>query len=199
VPKKGYRQTKEHKEKAASGKRGRTCSDEHKAKVSLSKAGSKNSMYGKSVYDVWLKKHGKIRADELLKEKNKKHSAALKGRPFSIEHKKNLSKALLKRYEEGRISFKFITKDTKPELEVEGILIEMNIKYEKQFRIENTRKFYDFYLPENNMLIEVDGRYWHNIPGARERDIIKNELAKSNGYKLVRIWDDEINKSWNIT
>ena len=66
------------------------------------------------------------------------------------------------------------------------------------------KKWYDFYLPEFNLLIEIDGTYWHGKEvetrylnkqqwKTRLNDKFKNILAKSRGYKLLRIWSDEIN------
>ncbi len=56
-------------------------------------------------------------------------------------------------------------------------------------------------------MIEVDGRYWHcNLErkpfGAYERkanDKYNNELAKRKGFKIIRIWDDEVEKIWRYT
>lgn len=56
--------------------------------------------------------------------------------------------------------------------------------------------------------MEIDGIYWHGKGLAdselnnqqtktRENDKIKNQLAKDQNYKLIRIWEDEI-ESFNI-
>jgi len=31
-----------------------------------------------------------------------------------------------------------------------------------------------------------------------EADIFKNKLVKEKGYKLVRVWEDEIDKVWRL-
>ena len=65
-------------------------------------------------------------------------------------------------------------------------------------------KEYDFYIPSLNLLIEVDGVYWHgkNLNESqmnhmqikhKKNDAYKNQLAKSLGYNLERFWEDEIN------
>lgn len=90
---------------------------------------------------------------------------------------------------------------SKPEKELAEILEKQSIKYIQQYRIEN--RYYDFYLPDKNLLIEVDGIYWHarglshNEMTQRQRDHIardkiKNVLAEKNKYELLRIWEDEI-------
>ncbi len=101
------------------------------------------------------------------------------------------------------------SKDTKCELAVAKHFDELNIEYIKQYKltsIDFKNRFYDFYLPKYNMLIEVDGRYWHggserkpsNIDAKLYNDDFKNKLAKMQGYKLVRVWDNEVDLVWRI-
>jgi len=40
------------------------------------------------------------------------------------------------------------------------ILKKLNIQYEKQFYARDIKRYYDFYLPKLNVLIEIDGDYW---------------------------------------
>lgn len=63
--------------------------------------------------------------------------------------------------------------DTKPELRVEKILCNLNIKYQKQCPIGPY--VFDFCLLDHNILIEVQGEYWHSRPNN-----IRNDLAKFN-------------------
>lgn len=96
------------------------------------------------------------------------------------------------------------TKDTKPELKVKTILESNGVKYEHPYQVD--KKVFDFFIPEKNLLIEVDGIYWHskNLTDGemnevqkkhKINDAVKNNLAKSLGYKLLRVWEDEINES----
>ncbi|PKP53830.1 MAG: hypothetical protein CVT92_02540 [Bacteroidetes bacterium HGW-Bacteroidetes-1] len=84
------------------------------------------------------------------------------------------------------------------------VLNELNIKYETQLRLENS--FYDFYLPEYNIIIEVDGDYWHANPELYDYDHLdqrqakhvikdhnKEELAKKHNYQLYRFWESDFN------
>ena len=72
---------------------------------------------------------------------------------------------------------------------------------------------FDFYLPENNVLIEFDGRQHYekvNFNGCsdecalksyfelKRNDKIKNDFVKSNNYNLLRINYNEINEIKNI-
>jgi len=110
-------------------------------------------------------------------------------------------------------SSKHKIKETKPELEFKRLLEINNIKYIFQYAIQwkhGWKKWYDFYIPSVNMLIEIDGVYWHGKGlldeqlnnqqrQTRLNDTIKNELAKTNNYSLIRIWSDEIkNFKFNI-
>jgi len=45
---------------------------------------------------------------------------------------------------------------------------------------------FDYKIPNKNVLIEIDGSWWHSKPIAIENDKLKNEIAEQNGYKLYR-------------
>ena len=95
------------------------------------------------------------------------------------------------------------SRNTKPERLVKFILDNNKIIYEFQYQLDN--KSFDFYIPEKNLLIEVDGVYWHsknlrkNEMNAMQirhhhNDIIKNKLAKKSNYNIIRVWEDEIDE-----
>ncbi len=44
-------------------------------------------------------------------------------------------------------------------------------------------------------IIEVDGDYWHNLPGASERDRRKDQFYQENGFDVIRIWGHEVEES----
>lgn len=39
-------------------------------------------------------------------------------------------------------------------------LEKLGVKYETQFEAKDIKRFYDFYLPDSRVLIEIDGDYW---------------------------------------
>jgi very-short-patch-repair endonuclease len=95
---------------------------------------------------------------------------------------------------------------TRPELLFKKLLEDNNIDFIFQKSVSWKRgwkKWFDFYLPDQNLLIEVDGIYWHG-KGVKTKDLnkqqwktrlndrLKNILAKNRGYNLLRIWSDEI-------
>ena len=86
----------------------------------------------------------------------------------------------------------------------EGILVSLEVKYTHSHHIPSINKIYDFYLPEHNILIEVDGDFWHchpekfPLPECKtqkiniENDKLKTQWAINNGYKLLRFWENDI-------
>lgn len=93
---------------------------------------------------------------------------------------------------------------SKGEQKISNILSQNNIKYEVQktfstCRFQNGKlAFFDFYLPDYNILIEYDGEQhyfyrnegWNtkeNFKKTKERDIYKNNWCIQNNIKLIRI------------
>ena len=83
------------------------------------------------------------------------------------------------------------------------ILKKLKVSYQRQFYAKDIKRYYDFYLPELNVLIEVDGDYYHSYGKIYEEmtpmqkknhrvDEIKNEWAALHGYALIRIWEHDI-------
>ena len=83
------------------------------------------------------------------------------------------------------------------------ILKRLKVQYQKQFYAKDIKRYYDFYLPDLNVLIEVDGDYYHSYGKIYEEmspmqkknhrvDEIKNEWAALHGYALIRVWEHDI-------
>ncbi len=56
-------------------------------------------------------------------------------------------------------------------------LLNHKILFEHQYKVE--RYYVDFYLPNQNMIIEIDGEYWHDTEHDKERDKIINEKCNA--------------------
>jgi len=153
----------------------------------------------------------KSRKDPNLGEKISKGS---KGKPkpkpegFGIGRKhSNKTKEKMSDSAMQRILKKGKVKRSGLEYKFEGILELLEIKYIHSYYIKDIGKIYDFYLPDYNILIEVDGDFYHcnpikfPLPECEtqkhniENDKIKNEWALNNGYKLLRFWEDDINNN----
>ena len=95
---------------------------------------------------------------------------------------------------------------SRKESEISCFLMEQNIKFEKQKTFDSCRfpdtnhlGYFDFYLPDYNVLIEYDGSQhfsyrenggWNNKENylkTVERDEFKNNWAKENNIPLLRI------------
>lgn len=97
------------------------------------------------------------------------------------------------------------------------ILDNNSIEYQKEFKIykESTHRYYSFDIKIGNLLIELNGVYWHcspkryqpndivRFPGnifmkAKDKweyDKIKKEAAIKKGYIVETIWEDEFNEA----
>ena len=157
-----------------------------KTKLSMGLTGNKSHMWGR--------KHS-----EETKKKIKEGMTGLVRRPWTDEEKRAVSRRVSGKGNPMYGKMAQVFKDTVPERKVEEILKALDIVYEKQFRIQN--KYYDFYIPSKKLLIEVDGVYWHgkyegkapkNIDEVRENDRYKNQLAEDYGFKIIRLWEDEL-------
>lgn len=71
-------------------------------------------------------------------------------------------------------------------------LIKNNVQFEFQFDI-NHKFLYDFKI--GNVLVEVNGVWFHNLPKQKEKDKVKKELAEAYGYSVIYIWEDEVHKN----
>lgn len=83
---------------------------------------------------------------------------------------------------------------SEPEWEFIHILEKYNIKYECEYNLENTFWF-DFYLPEYNMLVDINPTYSHSAikttydAKRKYYHWDRKKLAKQNGYDCICIWD----------
>jgi len=151
---------------------------------------------------------------------NKPH----KGHSQSDFQKFQASKGMLKYYAQGNEPWTKNNKHTpetiskiishrpmnKLEKLVSKLLQKNNIKFYYQFYINknNIIKSYDFKIKDVNILIEIDGDYYHGGPGCekyffkleetKQNDKINTQLAESLGYKVIRIWESEIKSNPNI-
>ena len=100
---------------------------------------------------------------------------------------------------------KMSKKMTWPEREFVKLMKELKINFESQKIVGN--KIYDFYIPLKNMLIEVDGDYYHANPKIYEQkspmqirntnnDKYKETMAKAFGYKIERVWESDLKNNY---
>ena len=172
------------------------------------------------------KKIGEKAQGRFVSEETKyKIQKAGEGRRLSEEHKNNISRANKDQvpWHKGKIgvySKDSLNKmseaqarclanrtgpyrDTLPEKSLERLLQDSGLCFEKQKWIK--RMCVDFYLPQQNLVIEVDGCYIHSCPehflnrgrhpdGFEKRQQILNEL----GYGAIRIWEHELKENYAV-
>lgn len=80
------------------------------------------------------------------------------------------------------------TKITSLELKFKKFLDDNNIQYEFQYVIAH--KKFDFYIQNMQLLVEVDGEYWHRLAPSIKNDIEKHKICIDNGIELLRISSD---------
>ena len=157
----------------------------------------------------------KLRND---KERGIKISKSLTGIPKSKESKLKSSKTQKKRYQDNpqlkedmskrRIKWlksKLSNKKSKLEIKFENILNLLNIEFEFQYEFKN--RLFDFYLKNFNILIEVDGDFYHCNPDTNfklpkyeiqkknlSNDKRKNSWCKNHNINLIRYWEKDINE-----
>lgn len=82
----------------------------------------------------------------------------------------------------------------------------IGVKYIRQFEAKDIGRFYDFFLPDANVMIEVDGDFYHAYGLTYEQknpmqkhnervDRIKDEWALSRGIPIIRIWEHDIHEN----
>lgn len=102
------------------------------------------------------------------------------------------------------------------ETKISEVLNYLSISYTTQFHIKG--KIFDFKISNTNILIEVNGDYWHcnptkysidevvKFPGeirkvkdVWKKDNDKRERVEKIGYKVIYIWEDEIKKTKDLS
>ena len=75
-----------------------------------------------------------------------------------------------------------------------NILTRNKVKFIKQATINN-KYLVDLLIPNKKIIIECDGKYWHNLPGIKKKDRNKNIYFKNNGYTILRWKEKDINNN----
>jgi len=184
-------------------------SNETRKRKSISKSGKNNPNWGKHPSNETTMKH---------MESAKKSGVGkwMVGRHPSKLTREKMSIIMRTKWINGELSLNRKFQDTIPELLLDDNLIKigyiMNITLIKQKRIKGIGLI-DRYLPKENILIFVDGDYWHGNPkfykannimyrGLKAKDIQKKDRiitkrCKQLGYKVLRLWEDDIKNNIN--
>jgi G:T-mismatch repair DNA endonuclease (very short patch repair protein) len=118
---------------------------------------------------------------------------------------KNASAVIAKARRDGLSKSK---KETLPEQLVKNMLKELNLYFEEQVKIKGTSKhvvYTAYFLLDNNIIIEVQGDYYHCNPALYpngpinpdqeswvNKDNRKRNFYELSGYQLLEIWESEL-------
>ena len=83
-------------------------------------------------------------------------------------------------------------------------LDKLGVEYIYQFKAESIGRYFDFFCPVANVIIEVDGDYFHGYGKLHEEknkmqkhsewvDKQKDTWALAHGIPIIRIWEHDIN------
>jgi very-short-patch-repair endonuclease/DNA-directed RNA polymerase subunit RPC12/RpoP len=92
----------------------------------------------------------------------------------------------------GNLKQQNSTEPTSIEKKVYDYLLLKGILFEKQ-KLINGRFIVDAYIPSLNLVIEADGKYWHDMDKIVKKDKAENAYLKKCGFELVRLLEKEIN------
>ena len=182
----GKKLSEETKLKIGEKSKGRIKTEEAKKKISLSNKGEKNGMFGKTHSDdirlIISNSAKKMWCDDEIRNK-------ILNDPNKIEY---CRKGSLKSAEKFK-NLKYT--NTKPERDFKEILKNLQINYIQNYSVWNINHKYkaDFYIPDFNIIIEIDGKFWHNYPIGLDRDKIREKEMIESGYKVIRFWENEFN------
>lgn len=157
------------------GHRGVVHTDETKRKISSLKKGKRVNLSddarqrkSEKQRDAWRRrKQNKKEFDEYIKQASERRRAFLRKNGVTFPNKSQ----------------------TKLESDFEKFLLENNIQYVHQHKIEGKR--FDFFIPQMNLLVEVDGEYWHRFESSIKNDIEKHLLCDQYNIELLRISSDD--------
>lgn len=102
------------------------------------------------------------------------------------------------------------SKNTKPELLIFNELKKRGLRFKKHYDISGRP---DIAFPEKRVAVFINGEFWHGrkfeilesklsefwknkICGNIKRDKKNYRLLKQSGWKLVKIWDKDLNKNF---
>jgi hypothetical protein len=158
------------------------------------------------------------------KERGEKISISNKGRVVTDLSRKKISESQIKRFNDNPELRKIMSHYSLERLrtncklktsKLEDLFIVFlgkiglikDVDYIHNHLIYEIKTFFDFYLPKHNIIIEVDGDFYHCNPNTIHRDAKypiqlknqkndkrKNTWCETHNIKLIRFWEKDINE-----
>jgi very-short-patch-repair endonuclease len=183
---KGKIRSKESIEKQRQSNNGHITSIETRKKIGKANSGSNNGMWKKEV-----SKETRLKLSELSRKMWQ--NPLIRSRLVS---KFNTPEAKLRSRQSALKAAKSLKSkwfhNTAPEMQMKGILEKLSIKYIHTYPVWDIEHCYcaDFFL-DGKIILEVDGKYWHNYPYGTDKDRIRVEEMEKQGYTVLRFWEEE--------
>ena len=175
--------------------KGKHQSEEWKRKIGMANLGKRRTEEEKKkIGEAWRKAF--LSHPEMRKRMSESHI----GHKASEEAKSKLKRARAKQI--------FPVKDSKPELKIQRMLKQLNIEFipHKYMQIEHAYCC-DIFIPSINLVVEVDGDYWHGNQNSprykilnkhqieqKEEDTIRTKELIAEGFKVLRLWETDVKK-----
>lgn len=166
--------------------RGVSKSEAHRAALSASKTGRKLTPHTaetkKKISQAWVRRRQDAEKFEAYKQS-------------VSEQMRSPDMLLIQRARSARImksgALAGIATGTSLEIAFAQFLAENAITFRQQEIIETPKGHFafDLYIVDSNMLVEVDGEYWHRSAMQFNRDKLKQKLVEKMGYRFLRISD----------
>jgi len=142
---------------------------------------------------VWNKGKKYSHKIKPTKERCLKIAEKLKGNHNSRPWKDKVTDKHREIARKRRLKQRFLKSDTKIEIKVQNLLKENGIEFKTQYPILN-RYLADIFI-KPNIVVEVDGDYWHNRLENIYKDKLRDINMQTGGYKVVRLKEKEINNN----
>lgn len=205
--------SEEYKQQIRDRMMGNVISKETRDKISKTLTGRKLTEEHKKNISIASSKRTYVRSEEYIAKQRKRHPSietlekmakAHRGKKFSDETKEKIREARKKQV--------LPVKDTLPEKYIQNLLKFNNIPFETHKFIPNLlpkeikNHQFDIVISIKKLLIEIQGCYWHGckscFPQSDDlqnktitRDkIIRDSVKNDNEWKLIEIWEHNINK-----
>jgi G:T-mismatch repair DNA endonuclease (very short patch repair protein) len=187
-------------------------------RFSKERMGKNNPMYGKESWNKGLDISDprikdiadKHRGSQWSEESKEKQRVNRNNHPLKIRHTQKHSPETIEKLRQNTINLwktgVFENRVTSIELKIKEFLTSLGVNFVHYQQID---KYFvaDFYIPEKNLIIEAMGDFFHcnpNIEKYKEpkydiqkrnllRDVKKREFYKRKGYRLIELWECDIN------
>lgn len=180
---------KGHRARGANNSRfGLVMDDELKEKISVARMEQGSPWWiGREHTDKSKKKMSEIRKIIFLGE----------GNPFYGKHHTDETKDKIRVGNSVFRSNNPLVLPTKPELAIHNELLKLNIEFESEYLI-NKKFCVDVFVPDFNLIIYIDGCYWHACPihhptaKKPQTDNARIPYLTKCGYNVEIIWEHDI-------